>query len=120
MEAVITPHESMFLQRRSKWTVSFAVLGIFLSNIIATANPGSAWVTLSWLLWLGFITLSIWGCADLARSRGYPWQYGFLGLLSIVGYLIVYCLPDRWLAAKHRPTTARIEETNYIRDPERL
>jgi hypothetical protein len=120
METSITPQERLHLQRRSKWIVGIAVISLMAVNIMSTGDVSVAWAVLMWVAWLAFIALFIWGCADMARSKGYPWQYGVLGLISIVGYLIVLCLPDKWLADKYRPTTAKVEESNYTRDPNRL
>jgi hypothetical protein len=36
------------------------------------------------------------GCINLARAKGQPWYYGFLGLLSCVGLAILwFVVPDR-------------------------
>jgi tetratricopeptide (TPR) repeat protein len=36
-----------------------------------------------------------YGLIHFARAKGYHWAWGFLGLLSFVGWIILVCLPDR-------------------------
>lgn len=36
------------------------------------------------------------GCIRIARAKGQPWYVGLLGLLSVVGFLIVwFAVPDK-------------------------
>ncbi len=41
------------------------------------------------------IVFFVVGCRRYADAKGYPASYGFLGLLSLVGLLILALLPDR-------------------------
>jgi hypothetical protein len=120
MEARISAEERLALQRRSKRIVTIATLGLIFNNIMSVGDLSLLWILLMWLVWVALLGLYIWGCADLARSKGYPWPFAFLGLVSLIGYLVVYCLPDRWLADKYRPSTSKVEESNYTRDPNRI
>jgi len=45
--------------------------------------------SISWLAGMGG-AIFIFGCTLLARSKGRPWYYGLLGLLSWVGLLILW------------------------------
>ena len=43
---------------------------------------------------VGF-SLFIWGCAQYARGKGHsPW-FGAFGLLSLLGLIVLFFLPDR-------------------------
>ena len=37
----------------------------------------------------------IWGCCNYAQGKGYHWAFGFLGLLSCIGLLVLVVLPDK-------------------------
>lgn len=39
--------------------------------------------------------LTIWGCCSYAKGKGYHWGWGFLGLLSLIGLIILVCFPDK-------------------------
>ena len=39
--------------------------------------------------------LFIWGCTRYAVGKGYHWTFGFFGLLSILGLLILVMLRDK-------------------------
>ncbi len=44
---------------------------------------------------VGGLVLSLWGCAQIARARGYSLAFGVLGILSLVGMVAVLLFPDR-------------------------
>ena len=85
----------MIVEYKSK-TVSFVVSGLLLQvvgGLIAKAG------FLGWLLGgpvalLGSVLL-ILGCCFYAKAKGYAWWLGLLGLLSCVGFLVLYVLPDQ-------------------------
>lgn len=59
------------------------------------AHDGGALRPLGGLVVLGGAVLFIWGCAQYAKGKGHsPW-FGAFGLLSIIGLLVLYFLPDR-------------------------
>ena len=39
--------------------------------------------------------LIIWGCFNYAEGKGYTKWLGLFGLLSIIGLVILACLPDK-------------------------
>src|SRR5262245_46947097 len=39
--------------------------------------------------------LVVWGCCRYAAAKGYGWMVGMLGLLSCLGGLILFLLPDK-------------------------
>jgi len=43
---------------------------------------------------LGAVLL-IMGCCFYAKAKGYAWWFGLLGLLSCIGLLVLYVLPDQ-------------------------
>jgi hypothetical protein len=43
---------------------------------------------------LGFVFF-IWGCMSYAAGKGHRKAFGFLGLLSFLGLLILMALPDK-------------------------
>ncbi len=55
--------------------------------------------TVGAILSLLFITIGnilfIWGCWSYAKGKGYHGAWGFLGLLSIIGLIILIFFPDR-------------------------
>jgi len=57
------------------------------------AGPGIA--MLGWPLALIGLGVFIWGCCNLAKSKGYSWPLGFVGLLWLIGYLILVLLPHK-------------------------
>jgi len=57
------------------------------------AGPSIA--VLGWPIALVGVGVVVWGCANLAKSKGYGWPLGFLGLLSLIGLLILTLMPDK-------------------------
>ena len=117
---MVTPEERLRLGQKSKWKTALAVIASLPFNAMTGQATDVPMLVLGWLGWLGCLVIFIWGCSDLARSKGYPWQAGFIGLVWIFGYLILYCMHDRWLAEKHKPKTTSVEDSGYVRDPTRL
>ena len=37
----------------------------------------------------------VWGCCLLAKGKGYPNYFGMLGLLSLVGLMILWLIPEK-------------------------
>jgi hypothetical protein len=103
-----------------KTVIAFA--GSIATRGLASAGlPANITIILVTFGLLLMSALFIWGCIDFARSRGYPWQFGFLGVLGLCGpAVIIMLLPDRWMKRKHERDRLTISESNYVRDPERL
>jgi hypothetical protein len=47
------------------------------------------------VLILGGLVLFIWGCTSYSKGKGYHLGWGFLGLLSLLGLIILALLPDK-------------------------
>lgn len=56
---------------------------------------GDAGAILGFLFLLGGAVLFIWGCCSYAKGKGYHDAWGFLGLLSLIGLIILVCFPDK-------------------------
>ena len=66
------------------------IAGRILTDI---ENPGPRTIG-SLVILVGAIAF-IWGCAQYCRGKGHsPW-WGALGLLSILGLIVLFFLPDR-------------------------
>lgn len=117
---MVTPAERLLLEHRSKWTTTLGFIACVAMQIFIAQSNVILLMALGWFAWLGCLVAFVWGCSDLARSKGYAWQVGLLGLTGIIGYLIIYYMHDRWLAEKRRPMTTTVEDSGYVRDPTRL
>ena len=85
----------MLAEYKSK-TISFVIAGLILQivgGIIAKAGFLGAMVGGPVAL-LGSVLL-IMGCCFYAKAKGYAWWFGLLGLLSCVGLVVLYLLPDQ-------------------------
>ena len=53
------------------------------------------------LFYLGLVsiilgaTILVWSCRDYASRKGYPKWHGWLGVLSCLGLMILFLLPNR-------------------------
>lgn len=54
------------------------------------------------VLILAGLVLFIWGCISYSKGKGHHRGWGFLGLLSIFGLIILALLPDRHKKAASR------------------
>ena len=50
---------------------------------------------LGFVLVLAGLALFVWGCVNYCQGKGYPAWLGLLGLLSIIGLIVLFLLPDR-------------------------
>ena len=46
-------------------------------------------------LLLGGVALFIYGCTCYARGKGHSWAWGFLGLFSLLGLIVLALMPDK-------------------------
>lgn len=99
----MSPEERLRLQARSNKTVTIAFLFGIVANVIVGGATDLVHLVSGVLLFAGSTALFVWGCADLARSKGYPWQLGLLGIAWLVGYAVLHFMTDRWLQAKYTP-----------------
>ena len=85
----------MLAEYKSK-TVTFVVAGLaleILGSILAKAGF-LGWLVGGPLAALGAV-LFIMGCCFYAKAKGYAWWIGLLGLLSCIGLIVLYFLPDQ-------------------------
>lgn len=82
--------------------VSLQVLGLFGGLLLEEVNPQLAPIVGLSLSWLGVVLLII-GLGYYASAKGHHWAWGFMGLLSIIGLIVLGILPDR----HHRQTALR-------------
>lgn len=75
----------------------FVLVPILFSYLTGTALDAQAGLIVSvvviWLIGAAFI---IWGCCNYMIEKGYNWAWGFLGLLSLLGLIILACFPDKY------------------------
>ena len=72
----------------------FIAIG-FVAQLIGRfmLNGSASW--LGALLTLGGAVLLILGCCNYAKGKGYHWAFGFLGLLSLLGLIILVIMKDK-------------------------
>jgi hypothetical protein len=118
---LISPRKRHDLYRMGNIKTIFAFFGSIATRGLASAGlPASTTVILVTFGLLLMTAIFIWGCTDFACSRGYPWQFGFFGVLGLCGpVVIIMLLPDRWMKKKHERESLTITESNYVRDPKR-
>ena len=79
-------------ERKTNIGVGFGVITQLIGR--ALAEQGDMFYLGVAIALAGF-SLFIWGCAQYARGKGHsPW-FGALGLLSLLGLLVLFFLPDR-------------------------
>ena len=75
------------------------IVGQVVINVVADSSGDSAGAALVALGGLGLIlvgtVLLIAGLAFYAQAKGYSWVFGFLGLCSCLGLIILAALPDK-------------------------
>jgi hypothetical protein len=84
-----------------KWGVPGLViqtLGSFLPQIIGDADPNTmaiGTIVLMWVLMISGTAMFIVGLGYYAAAKGHSRWAGLLALLSIIGLIVLVCLPDR-------------------------
>ena len=66
---------------------------VLFGKYLAVSQPGSA--GLGWILCLVGIGLFIWGSSQYAVGKGHSPLWGILGLFYILGFVVLFFLPDR-------------------------
>ena len=80
-------------KKRTNIGVGLGIISQFVGRIlISSEGPGAL---LGVLLVLGGAVSFVWGCWSYAVGKGYHGAWGFLGLLSIIGLIILACFPDK-------------------------
>ena len=62
---------------------------ILVNRGIISPDAGSA-------VWVLGTLIFVWGCMNYAEGKGASKSLGWLGLLSVIGLLILFFLPDRY------------------------
>ena len=76
-------------------------LALEIAGRILTRSDNRSLGTIGSLVILVGAIAFIWGCAQYCRGKGHsPW-WGAFGLLSILGLIVLFFLPDR-----HKQTSA--------------
>ena len=61
--------------------------GLIASGAIRSAAANAAW--------LGTLIV-LYGCVQIAKAKGQPWYFGLLGLLSCIGFAVLwFAVPDK-------------------------
>lgn len=72
-----------------------------IGSIIGRALMESGSEGLGVLIALVGLGVFIWGCSQYAKAKGHSPLWGALGILSLIGLLVLFFLPDR-----HKGATA--------------
>ena len=67
---------------------------VLFGKYLAMAGSGPAGV-LGWLLRLIGVGFFVWGCSQYAKAKGQSPYWGALGVLYILGFVVLFFLPDR-------------------------
>lgn len=78
-------------KRTTNIGVGLGLIGEILGRFLINSGSGA----LGGLLVLAGFVSFIWGCTQYAKAKGHsPW-WGALGVLSLIGLLVLFFLPDR-------------------------
>lgn len=78
-------------KRTTNIGVGLGLIGEILGRFLINSGSGA----LGGLLVLAGLVSFIWGCSQYAKAKGHsPW-WGALGVLSLIGLLVLFFLPDR-------------------------
>ncbi len=83
-------------KRRTNIGVGIGLIGEILGHsLFDSGNLG-----LAMLVALFGAAFFIWGCAQYAQAKGHSAWLGVLGLLSLLGLIVLFFLPDRHKEAR--------------------
>ena len=85
----------MLQENRTNTTIGLGG-GILLQvagQVLTKAMPGLALI--GFLICLVGLAFFIWGCMNYAEGKGYDKVLGLLGLLSCIGLIVLWLLPDK-------------------------
>ena len=102
MEGMVSVEERLRLQRRQNWKCAVSFIAALPVKLALTGPESLIQAFFLWIVFVALWAVFVWGCIDLARSRGYGWQMGLLGFGWILGYVVLYYMRDRWLIERHR------------------
>jgi hypothetical protein len=68
----------------------------FIGNVFKhPLTSGGQYTTLGVLAWWAGVVVFVYGCSLYAKAKGQHWAWGLLGVLSLIGLIILYFLPDK-------------------------
>ncbi|MDG9667351.1 hypothetical protein ONV78_06330 [Hahella sp. CR1] len=72
-------------------------IGVGLGVIMQLAGKSMSATspTMGFIVVLLGIVLFVWGCGQYAKSKGYSGVWGFLGLFSLIGLIILVFMKDK-------------------------
>lgn len=91
----LTSSGQMLLTLSTMLPVGF-VFCVFPFFFASTGGEAELFFLLALLTLFAVPVLCCAGCAQMASAKGHSANYGFLGLLWIIGMLVVLSLPDQW------------------------
>lgn len=80
-------------RQRSVTGIGAGILLQILSQLLVLG--GGLLSAFGWLAGVVGSILFIWGCCNLAMSKGYPWLVGLLGFFWCIGLVVLLLLPDK-------------------------
>ena len=80
-------------KRKTNIGVGLGILAQVVGYVLTSF--GGAGAVFGWSFLVGGTVLFIWGCWSYAEGKGYDGAFGFLGLFTIIGLIILACLPDK-------------------------
>jgi len=57
---------------------------------------GERFFIIAAVVFLAATIFSIWGCTHYAVSKGLPDWFGYIGMFSVFGFVLIYLLPVRY------------------------
>jgi len=71
---------------------------VLIGKYVAISQPDSPSV-LGWVICLVGLGFFVWGSSQYAKGKGHSPYWGILGLFYILGFVILFFLPDRHKAS---------------------
>lgn len=84
---------------RTNIGVGLGLIGQIIGRVLMNSiSQGQA--VLGLVIALVALVVFIWGCAQYAKGKGHSGWFGLFGVLSLVGLLVLFFLPDRHKATR--------------------
>ena len=75
-------------------------VGLVIQGVGSALTDVDGALVIGYMVVLIGVVLFIWGCMKYAQGKGHSEWFGFLGLISCLGLLILVFLPDRHKQSK--------------------